>query len=63
MKTKPDRKEIKKVWGEEESLKNRTLQQVVTYLNNTVNQKQNIPLPVQVKIRTILTILKLHTTD
>lgn len=51
MKTKPERKEIKKVWEEEDSLQNRTLQQVVTYVNNIANEKQVIPSPIRLKIR------------
>lgn len=48
--TKPTRKEIKLVWEKEETLKNRSLQQVVTFINNIVTKKQKVPTPIKKKI-------------
>jgi len=49
--TKPRRHEIKLVWENSEPLKNRTLDQVVTFINNITNKKQRIPSPIKKKIR------------
>lgn len=48
---KPCRKEIKKVWEEEKILKNRTLEQVITYVNNISWNKLTIPSPVRIRIK------------
>lgn len=54
LKSKPTRKEIKQVWEGEKNLKNRSLQQVVTYINNIVTKKQNISTPIRQKIENMV---------
>lgn len=51
---KPPRKDIKDVWEKDPRLKNRTLDQVVSYVSNIFNKKQQIPTPMRKKIKNMV---------
>lgn len=54
LKMKPTRQEIKQCWEAEPALSNRTLDQVVVYVNNIVNDKHHIPTPTRQKIKNMV---------
>lgn len=60
MDMKPARPEIKAMWENETALMNRTLDQVVTYVNNIVNNKHHIPTPTRKKIKRMVVSGKKH---
>ena len=51
---KPKRADIRKVYDNEAALKGRTLQQVVTYVNNIVTNKHRISTPIRIKIENMV---------
>lgn len=54
LKVLPSRREIRQVWEEEESLKNRPLNVVVTYINNIHLKKQTIDTPIRKKMKNMI---------
>lgn len=60
MKMKPNRSEIKSLWEKEPSLKDRTLEQTVTYVNNIVTGKHHIPTPTRKKMKSMVVKGKTH---
>ncbi|XP_054272900.1 uncharacterized protein LOC128993164 [Macrosteles quadrilineatus] len=58
--TRPTRNDIKLIWEHEETLKNRTLQQVVTFVNNILTKKQTIPTSIMRKIESMISEGRAH---
>lgn len=55
MNVKPTRKEVERVWKkEQEVLQNRTLDQLVAFVNNTMHDKKRISTPLRKKIKNMV---------